>query len=240
MSRVESVASLYLDRPAHRNAMSVDLVAEMIAAIATLSHDTSIGAILVTGEGRGFCAGSDLAGLAAMDDAGRQMFEADSGRLARMIGQCPKPVVAAVHGFAVGGGLTLAAACDVIVATPESKWSLPEVPIGLFPAWGLGPVIARIGLPRSRQLSWGLETLDGTKAAEWGLVDLVTDEPVLSGMALAKRLAGLPRTQSAAVKTYFAEQCSDETADLRANAHFLTASHCEEAKASFLKFGSIT
>jgi enoyl-CoA hydratase/carnithine racemase len=238
LTQDRAVVRIELDRPDQRNAMSSDLVATLISTIATLTHDDSVGAIILTGAGKGFCAGSDLGGLAQMDDAGRQMFEAESGRVARMIGQCPKPVIAAVHGFAIGGGLTLATACDIVIATPDSRWSLPEVPIGLFPAWGMASVFARVGLAKARRLAWGIDMLTGAEAQAWGLVDDLSADPVASAMSLAEQLAALPAQQRNAVKSYFAAHCADEAADLRANEHFLLATRTSEAQASFVKFGS--
>lgn len=233
----DAVLTLTLDRPAQRNAMSSELVDALIAAVAAVDDDPAVGAVLLVGEGRGFCAGSDLAGLAAMDDAGKRAFEAASGRAARMLIQCGRPVVAAVHGFAVGGGCTLAAAADVVVTTPAAKWSLPEVPIGLFPAWGLDAVAARVGVPAARRLSWGIDTLDGAEAQRIGLADVVAEDAAAEGLAIARRLAALPRGQAAAVKAYFARGLADEAGDLAARGLFMAACGSAEAAASFAKYG---
>ena len=231
------VRLLALNRQASRNAMSRGLVDECLDYLAAAARDPDIGAIVVHGTGRGFCAGSDLAGLAAMDEAGRSAFEADSGRLARMMMAHPKPILAAVHGFAIGGGLTLAAACDIAVTTPDAKWSLPEVPIGLFPAWGLEPVILRMGLAAARRLSWGIDTLDGTAAARAGLADIVADDPLAQVLAIARRLAALPGPQSTSVKRYFAREQATAAADAEANRLFMAACATPEAAASFARFG---
>lgn len=233
------VRLLTLSRPESRNAMSCELVAECLDRLDQAGRDEHIGAILISGAGRGFCAGSDLAGLAAMDDAGRSVFEADSGRLARAITAHPKPIAAAVHGFAIGGGLTLAAACDVVVTAPDAKWSLPEVPIGLFPAWGLETVTLRVGRARARRLSWGIETLDGRQAAAIGLADRVADDPFAEALAIARRLAALPGAQSAAVKRYFMQAREGEAADAEANALFMAACGTPEARAIFARYDKI-
>jgi enoyl-CoA hydratase/carnithine racemase len=231
------IAIVSMDRPAQRNAMSDALVGALIEALDRFEHDADIGAVVLKGAGRGFCAGSDLGMLAAMDAAQRMRFEADSGRLARAIGHCRAPVVAAVHGFAIGGGLTLAAACDVVVTTPDAKWSLPEVPIGLFPAWGLGGVIARTGAPAARRLCWGVDTLLGQAARDIGLADLVAADAEAEALAQAERLAALPAAQAGMVKSYFASLVADEQADAAANRLFHEATQSPEALASFTKFG---
>jgi len=91
-----------LNRPAQRNAMSAALVDELIAVISAIENDPDVGALVLVGAAAGFCAGSDLGGLAAMGAAARRGFEAASGRVARMIAQRPKPVLAAAHGFPMG------------------------------------------------------------------------------------------------------------------------------------------
>lgn len=231
------VAILTMNRPAQRNAMNDGLVAQLIAALLAQEQDPSVRAILLEGAGAGFCAGSDLAGLAAMDEAGRSLFEAESGRLARLIAQLDVPVVAAVHGFAIGGGLTLAAGCDIVVTEPGARWSLPEVPIGLFPAWGLGLVCGRIGRPAARILSWGLDTLDGTEAVRIGLADRLAETSAReTALALATRLAELPAEQAASVKRYFAADPQGEAADMLANRLFMQASRSAEAAESFRRF----
>ena len=231
------VRLLALSRPASRNAMSQRLVDECLDYLDAAAGHSGIGAIVMHGVGRGYCAGSDLAGLAAMDDRGRSAFEADSGRLARMILSHPKPILAAVHGFAVGGGLTLAAACDVIVTAPDARWSLPEVPIGLFPAWGLEAMTLRMGLAAARRLSWGIDTLDGTSAVRAGLADMVADDPLGETLAIARRLAALPGPQASSVKRYFAREQVAAAADAEANRLFMAACATPEAAASFARFG---
>jgi len=230
------IATVTLDRPRRRNAMSADLVEAFIAFLAELSQRPEIRVIIVVGAGTGFCAGSDLAGLAGMDEAGRERFEARSGLLARMITAARVPVIAAVEGFAIGGGLTLATACDIVVTAPTARWSLPEVPIGLFPAWGLFSVAARIGVPAARRLSWGIDTHDGTEARRIGLADIVSETPLAEAMTIAASLADLPARQVAAVKTFFAQDGTGEDEDRRANLLFIEMTKTREAAASFERF----
>lgn len=134
-----NVALVTLQRAARRNAMSDELVRGLIDAFASLEDNPDTRAIILTGSGSGFCAGSDLGELARMEQSARQMFEAQSGRMARLLGELSKQSIAAVHGYAIGGGMTLATSCDLVVAEGSAKWSLPEVPIGLFPAWASNP-----------------------------------------------------------------------------------------------------
>jgi enoyl-CoA hydratase/carnithine racemase len=229
------VVVLTLNRPARRNAMSHAMVAVLIGALEGAAV-AGKSVVIIRGAGSGFCAGSDIAMLARMSHAERNDFEAESGRLARCIAAHPLPVIAQVHGFAIGGGLTLAAACDIVVATSDSKWSLPEVPIGLFPAWGLHGVAVRTGMTMARRLAFGIDELNGQRAFEIGLVDEVADDPAIKAIEIATRLARLPREQVAAVKSYFAPGGEWKDGDVHANRLFAAASDTAEAKITFERF----
>lgn len=235
-----AVRILRLDRSNRRNAMSVALVDACIGWLGDAEADPDLRALVLHGAGTGFCAGSDLGGLAAMDASARSAFEEASGQLARLLGSFPRPVVAAVHGYAIGGGLTFAAACDIVVTAPDTKWSLPEVPIGLFPAWGLEPVVERIGRPRARALSWGIDTLDGQEAVSIGLADRLADDPLSEACDIARRLAALPAAQATSVKAYFTTPHGPEEGDAQANRYFMAACVTDEARASFAKFAAKT
>jgi enoyl-CoA hydratase/carnithine racemase len=229
------VVILTLNRPASRNAMSPDMVTGLIAALeSTVVAEKS--AIIMRGAGKGFCAGSDIALLARMSPQERRNFEAESGRLARYIAAHPLPVIAEVHGFAIGGGLTLVAACDVVITTQDAKWSLPEVPIGLFPAWGLQAVAARTGIPAARRLAFGIDVIDGRRAVELGLADEITADPAMLTSEITQRFAAMPRDQTAAVKAYFAPGGKWQEGDARANDLFEAASASRQAKATFARF----
>lgn len=225
-----------LSRPDRRNAMSVAMV-ESLQALLASPDALAAGAIVISGEGRGFCAGSDLSDLAGMSAQQRSRFEEDCGCLARTMTTHPRPILAAVHGFAIGGGLTLAAACDIVISTAAAKWSLPEVPIGLFPAWGLEPVTIRVGRAFAKRLAFGIDTFSGTEALAAGLADLLAEDPLHATAMLADRLAALPATQAAAVKDYFAAEKTGAEADRHANRLFTIACETNEARASFERFG---
>jgi enoyl-CoA hydratase/carnithine racemase len=226
-----------LNRAAQRNAMSDALVDRMLALLDDRSGMLrDIGAIVLTGAGTGFCAGSDLAGLAGMTGEARSAFEDASGRLARALTGHPLPIVAAVAGFAIGGGLTLAAACDVVVTTPAARWSLPEVPIGLFPAWGLEAVVNRVGRARAREISWGIDSYDGTAAVAMGLADRLADDPFADACTIARKLAALPAISAAGVKAYFSAAHTPEDGDRMANAIFMDSCASSQAAALFARF----
>lgn len=232
------VACVTLNRPAQRNAMSRALVEALSRQLHELAQTPTLGAIVLAGAGSGFCAGSDISELARTTSAERSAFEAESGRLARLIGSLSLPVIAAVKKFAIGGGLTLATSCDIVVTEPAARWSLPEVPIGLFPAWGLASVIQRTGRPVARRLAWGIDTLDGVEAHRVGLADVLAEDAHAEAMRIAEQLAALPRQQSASVKEYFLTATEGESADLVANRMFMNATLTPEAAKTFNKYAS--
>jgi enoyl-CoA hydratase/carnithine racemase len=132
------IGILSISRPQRRNAMDRDLVAALVQALRTFDANPTVAAIVLTGEAPGFCAGSDLKFIGRLSLEEMCRFEAETGDMARLVGFVRKPVVAAVEGFALGGGFILAASCDLVVSSDAARWHLPEVPIGWLTPWGLG------------------------------------------------------------------------------------------------------
>ena len=167
---------------------------------------TTLHAIVLTGSAPGFCAGSDLKELGTMDLGGMCHHEAVTATLARAIALLTKPVIAAVEGFALGGGFALATSCDLIVTTPSCRWHMPEVTIGWIPPWGLESLVARCGPVRARRLM-GIGADRRQRSVRLGVADYVVPEgaALREAAALAGRLAGLPGPAVAATKQYFAQ-----------------------------------
>src|SRR5215472_4848817 len=128
-SRDNRIAVLTIDRPNRRNALGKELVSALGKVLQNVDSDDSIGAIILTGTPPGFCAGSDLKELGELSINDMRSHEEETGLLAQSIGLLTKPVIAAVEGFALGGGFVLAAACDSVVTTENCRWHLPEVTI---------------------------------------------------------------------------------------------------------------
>lgn len=232
------IGEMILARPERRNAMNPALVDAAFSAMAEIDRSASVRALILSGEGPGFCAGSDLRALAQMTGEQQTAFEHESGRLARRIADMQMPVIAKVRGFAIGGGLTLAAACDIVVTHEESRWSLPEVPIGLFPAWGLGYVEARLGTPTARRLCFGIDSFTGAEAFRIGMADHLVDEKDLDEFTenCAQNLSKLPAEQVKVTKTYFRIQDQD-VADNEAALAFDRCSRTTAASETFEKYG---
>ena len=234
------VAVLTIDRPARRNSICVELVSTLRKVFQACDLNSQVSAIVLTGAPPGFCAGSDLKELATLDLAGMSAHEADTAALARSIALLKKPVVAAVDGFALGGGFVLAASCDVTVTTRAARWHLPEVSIGWIPPWGLETLVARVGPVTARRLTWGSEPLDGAEAHRLGIADyLAGGDVVFEALAVAKRLAALPAPAVAATKQYFslAAARSGEAGDTLANSMFIENCGHEVARSTLKRFG---
>lgn len=187
------VAVVTLDRPARRNALSAEMIEALDAALRRLDRDETVGAIVLTGAAPSFCAGSDLKELGRLDIDGMRDNEARTATVARSIAFLGTPVIAAVEGHALGGGFILAVSCDLVVAAADSRWSLPEVPNGWLPPWGLKALVSRVGPVTARRLVFGHETLDGTAAVRLGVADYEAPGggALDAATALARRLAAL-------------------------------------------------
>ena len=199
------IAILTIRRPQRRNALGSDIVAMLASALEAASNNADVGAIVLTGEAPSFCAGSDLKELGKLDIAGMVGHELETGRVARRIGMLDVPVVAAVEGHALGGGFILAVSCDLVVSARTAIWSLPEVPNGWLPPWGLKALTARVGPAVARRLVWGYEKLVGTQAQQLGVADYCVPEGTAleEATAIATRIAALPRHAVTSTKLYF-------------------------------------
>lgn len=199
------VAILTIRRPQRRNALGSDIVAMLSAAMDAANASDDVGAIVLTGEAPSFCAGSDLKELGRLDVPGMVSHELGTARVARRIGLLDVPVIAAVEGHALGGGFILATSCDLVVSAQSAIWSLPEVPNGWLPPWGLKALAGRVGNATARRLVWGYEVLDGAMALQVGVADYCVPEGAALGEAvkIATRIAGLPRNAVTSTKLYF-------------------------------------
>jgi enoyl-CoA hydratase/carnithine racemase len=167
--------------------------------------------------------------------------EARTASFCREIALLAKPMVAAVEGFALGGGFVLAASCDVVVTARSTRWNLPEVEIGWIPPWGLETLVNRVGVSRARQLAWGGAPFDGTEAYRLGLADHLSDDGGASAKAIsvAQSLARLPPESVASTKLYFATQGArgGEAGDCLASRMFKDNCGHATARATLARFG---
>jgi enoyl-CoA hydratase/carnithine racemase len=205
-------------------------------------RDAATRVIVLNGSAPGFCAGSDLKELAGMELASMGAHEAHTATLARSIALMNKPVIAAVQGFALGGGFVLAVSCDIVVTGPSARWHLPEVQIGWIPPWGIQALVARVGPVAARRLVWGADPFDGREAHRIGVADYLaeSDESVRdAALRVATRLAALPAQSVASTKQLFAPLVSGqgESLDAWANRLFLADCGYPTAKETLKRFG---
>ena len=235
------IAVLVLDRPGARNALSRGLIAELHRAIAALSEDATIAAIVIAARGPVFCAGHDLREMTARRsdaDGGRAFFSDTMTACSAMmqaIVACPKPVIAAVQGMATAAGCQLVATCDLAVAGASAMFATPGVNIGLFCST---PMVALSrAMPRKKTMEMLLlgEALSAQDAQQWGLINRVVADGMVAGeaLAIARVIASKSRTSVAIGKRAFYAQSEMPLHDAYAYAagvmtdNMMTADACE-------------
>jgi enoyl-CoA hydratase/carnithine racemase len=185
-----------LNRPEKLNAISVEMLDQLFDAIGRIARSDVVGAAVLTGRGRAFSTGGDISAMHEMDE--RQFADTISRymRLSAAFRACPKPVVAAVHGYALAGGFELALMCDVRFAATGTQFGLPDTALGLSPTSGMTYLLPRIvGLGRALYLALGAENIDADEAERIGLVSrVIAEEDLLAeAEAFARRVASYPR-----------------------------------------------
>jgi len=193
--RVEpgAVTVLTVDRPKSLNALDPDTLREMLRSVRDLRRDGTVRVLIVTGAGdKAFVAGADIARMVEMSAVEAKEFARLGQRLTSAIEDLPIPAIAAVNGFALGGGLELALACDWIIASEKARFGQPEVNLGIIPGFGGTQRLARrIGETRAREMIFGGDMIDASTALGFGLVNrVVKPEELLSeARAAAGKLA---------------------------------------------------
>lgn len=192
VERDGAVAVLTLNRPAVLNALNADLLSLLEESLDAFDGDTELRGVIITGAGdRAFAAGADIAELAALDGAVAGQHKARAGqRVTQRIESLPVPVIAAVNGFALGGGCELAMACDIRIAAENAKFGQPEVNLGITPGYGGTQRTTRLaGAGMALYLCLTGETIDAAEALRIGLVQRVVPPGEL--MSEARRIAQL-------------------------------------------------
>lgn len=189
--RRDQVALVTLRRPAQHNALSIELRTELAQTFAALSDDDGIGCVVLTGAGSSFCSGMDTAQFGG-DLANRRRLVATSTAAFHAVGDCTRPVVAAVNGPALAGGFALSLLCDLRIAAIEARFGYPELPRGIPPSYAA----ARAVLPATvaQELCLTGRMVAATEAQRLGIVrEVVSGDVVGRALELAERIAGLPR-----------------------------------------------
>ncbi|HIG39303.1 MAG: enoyl-CoA hydratase [bacterium] len=167
----DGIAILTLNRPRQLNALSLELRYALQEEIIKLRSDREIGVVILTGAGRAFCAGLDLKEMGSADVPKAHSELLDPPQLLRTL---PQPVIGAINGLAVTGGLEISLSCDLLIVTPETKFADTHTRIGLIAGWGLSQRLSRaIGINRAKELSLTGNYLSAELAYEWGLANRI-------------------------------------------------------------------
>jgi enoyl-CoA hydratase/carnithine racemase len=199
------VADVRLNRPDKLNALDPAMFSALLEAGDKLAKDTTVRAVVLSGEGRGFCAGLDFTsfqGMAAGDGGPAGAEGGINGRMAGRITnhfqqaaytwtEMPVPVIAAIHGVALGGGMQIALAADLRIVAPDARLSVLEIRWGLIPDMTGTHMLRRlVGLDVAKELTWTGRMVEGPEALRLGLVTKLSDNPRGEALAVAAELAG--------------------------------------------------
>lgn len=180
----DGIATLTVNRPDKLNALNAATMSELAAAVSEVRSRRDIAGLIVTGAGRAFVAGADIAELSKETSVSARALAMRGQRIFRQFETSPKPVIAAINGFALGGGCELALACHIRIASEHAKFGQPEVKLGLCPGYGGTQRLARlIGQGRALQLLLTGETIDAAEAYRVGLVNRVVAADALINTA---------------------------------------------------------
>jgi enoyl-CoA hydratase len=175
LERDGGIARIFLNRPQKVNALSAALLESLASTLESLSVESALRVVVLAGRGKAFCGGADLAELAALDESSAPAFVGRIHRVCAAIRALPMPVVARLHGAVIGGGLEIAAACDLRVAARGTRFAMPEVRLGI-PSVVEAALLPRLmGSGRAAWLVLTGEPIDAERAYEWGLVESLCD-----------------------------------------------------------------
>lgn len=190
----EGITTLTINRPQVLNALNSEVVRELECALYGLDLDAAVQAVVLTGAGeKAFVAGADIREMAEISSYEAREFAGRGQRLMQLINRMRKPVIAAVNGYALGGGLELALACDFIYASEKAKFGFPEVGLGVIPGFGGTQNLARlIGPNKANELVFSGRIISAAKALSWGIVnELFAPEDLLAkALETAREIAG--------------------------------------------------
>jgi enoyl-CoA hydratase/carnithine racemase len=202
----DGVAWVALNRPEKLNAINDAVLEGLIAAVARVDREDGIGAAVLHGRGRAFSAGGDITAMSGMDEARFSATIARYMQMAKDFRACRKPIVAAIHGYALAGGFELACLSDIRIAAEGTVFGLPDTPLGLSPTSGMTWLLPRIvGLGRALDLTLSAENIDAAEALRIDLVTRVVAPESLLAEAerLAWKIASFPRVGVGHAKTEF-------------------------------------
>jgi enoyl-CoA hydratase/carnithine racemase len=202
----DEVTLITLNRPEKLNAINAEMLDGLLDAIDEISRSETIGAAVLTGRGRAFSTGGDITAMSGMDERTFADTISRYMRVSTAFRACPKPTIAAIHGYALAGGFELALECDVRFAATGTQFGLPDTPLGLSPTSGMTYLLPRIvGFGRAMYLTLSAENIDAEEARRIGLVSRVIQADALleEAAAFARQVASFPHLGVAWTKRGF-------------------------------------
>ncbi len=238
-----AVGLVTMNRPKAMNALDSKTIEELTGLFAEIQRREDIHVVVITGAEKAFVAGADISEMANYSPLEAKAFSLKGNACFSAIENCTKPVIAAVNGFALGGGCELAMCCDIRVASEKAKFGLPEVGLGIIPGFGGTQRLGRIiGVSKALELTLTNEIIDGKGAQALGLVNYVysPDELLPKVMELAQTIASKPqvsvRQAKACVRRGSNMDMASATAfEVEAFAHTFATEDQKDAMAAFLK-----
>ena len=189
----EGICTVTINRPEKLNAMNIDVAKEIITTFKDLDKDDNVKVIILTGEGdKAFSAGADIEYMSKISSEESERYAKLGQELTATVENVTKPTIAAVNGFALGGGCELAMSCDIRIASDNAKIGQPEVTIGIPPGWGGTQRLMRIvGIAKAKELVFTGKAVNANVAKEIGLVNHVYEQAVLmdESLKMAKTIA---------------------------------------------------
>lgn len=232
----DGIALVRIDRPDRLNAISRRVEHDVAAALAVADAAPDVRVVIITGTGKAFSVGADIEELATTPEAAVRQLQATLGFLSSPE-RLRKPVIAAVNGYAFGGGLELAIACDVVIASERATFAAPEPTLGVVPAFAMQRLPALIGIARARELLLSARRLPAAEAREYGLVarvvphDTLLDESRRLGASMAELAPAALELLKVSLNRNFSAQ--DLSFAARANAWLFATRDAAEGRAAF-------
>lgn len=191
VEKKDKVTVVTINRPQALNALNSGVLNDLEKFFGSLKEDKSTRVIILTGSGdKAFVAGADIKEISTLNQKSGLEFGLRGQRIFSMIESLPQVVIGAINGFTLGGGLELALSCDFLVATPASKFGLPEVSLGLIPGFGGTQRLSRlVGLAKAREMIYSGKHISAEEALKVGLVNQVVEgSPVEAAMTIANKI----------------------------------------------------
>ena len=236
----EQIATITLNRPSKLNALDADLLEGIYQTVTEIGANHQTRCVIITGSGKAFVAGADIAAIQNMDSQAATEFSQLGKKAFHAIEQFSCPVIAAINGFALGGGCELALSCDFMIASEKAKFGLPEAKLGVIPGFGgMQRMASRVGTALTREMVYTGKIIDANEALRIGLVNQVlpVDQLLPTCQEIAEQIAAVgPLAVTAAKQTlagpaYVIDELADQSDSQHFGSLFGTADQAEGMQA---------